>query len=210
MSGKNDRKIGGIFKRKMLILTPQASVSGIGLIPGRNIYISRLVVNNLDAEKPTTLDVTTIQRMVERKLYSLAQMSLSISSESLPGQVNIFVLCHLPNNSPLSYHTRDKLGCCIISYRNIISFLSRHFLGIFSAKLKLPLNRDTPTLLLNLYLTYLDAIFILFSYFVYDQKLNMEGEDEKMRLYWGISLVFHSRISMETSKCYPPEKQEDK
>ena len=41
MSGKNDRKIGGIFKWKMLVLTPQASVSGIGLVPGRN-YLCKL------------------------------------------------------------------------------------------------------------------------------------------------------------------------
>jgi len=86
---------------------PQALVSGIGLVPGRNI------------------------------------------------------LCKLANNSPLAHHTRDKLGCCIISYRNIITSFPRREDRNFLSNLKLFLNRGTPTPLTNLHLTNLYRLFIL-------------------------------------------------
>lgn len=56
MGAKKNRKTGSIFpswnlwlRKKMLISTPQTSVSGIGLVPGRNIlcYPNLLTSQNL-------------------------------------------------------------------------------------------------------------------------------------------------------------------
>jgi len=85
------------------------------------------------------------------------------------------ILCNLPINPPLSYHTRDKLGCWIISYRNINAFFSSQFLGNFLSNLKLSFNRDTPTLLHLTYLINLNAIFVLFCYSEKDKKSTTGG-----------------------------------
>jgi len=98
------------FGESQRLIYAQAPVSGIGLVPGRNI------------------------------------------------------LCKPANNPITTHHTLQKLGCCTISYRNIIALFYRHFLGYFFANLKLSLNRDTPTplpsLSLIIYLPYLAVLGI--------------------------------------------------
>ena len=86
-----------------------------------------------------------------------------------------YILCKLTKNSPLSYHTRDKLGCCTISYRTLNAFFSSLFLAKLSPNLKLSFNRSTPTPPPYLYLTNLYVLFVLFCYPGYDNQLITGG-----------------------------------
>lgn len=116
------------------------------------------------------------------KIYSRrlkeATASLNLFAPSALGPLVLgqTILCKLARNSPPAYHTRDKLGCCTISYRNINAFFSRHFLGNFFANLKLSFNRGNPTSLLNPYLTKLYRLFVLSCHYLRNKKLNTEDE----------------------------------
>ena len=70
MSGKNDRNFGGIFQKEMLIYA-QASVSGIGLVPGRTILC------NLTSHAPYSLKIRVLDYLLSEHNYRQFIGSLS-------------------------------------------------------------------------------------------------------------------------------------